>query len=119
MSVVAGVDFPTLVGEWQLANYLENLPGFTQAGRLRYRSWNFRSLYQANFPTLFAKPYPLTPDSTSGSYSRTGTLRGGSGRHVRYRLPAGAQGVGAVDREQWPGAPAGTANPRIAVVRIR
>jgi hypothetical protein len=120
VSVVAGVDFPTLVGEWQLANYLENLPGFTQAGRLRYRTWNFRSLYQANFPTLFAKPYPLTPDSTSGSYSRSGILRGGSGRHVRYKLAAGASGVTVqLTGSSGTGAPSGAAEPRFAVVRIR
>ena len=117
---MAGVDFPTLVGEWQLANYLENLPGFAQVGRLRYRTWNFRSLYQANFPTLFAKPYPLTPDSTAGSYSRTGTLRGGSGRHVRYRLAAGAAGVTVqLTGSNGNGAPSSTAEPRFAVVRIR
>ena len=120
VSAVAGVDFPTLVGEWQLANYLENLPGFAQVGRLRYRTWNFRSLYQANFPTLFAKPYPLTPDSTAGSYSRTGTLRGGSGRHVRYRLAAGAAGVTVqLTGSNGNGAPSSTAEPRFAVVRIR
>jgi|CXWL01.1.fsa_nt_gi hypothetical protein len=120
VSGVAGVDFPTLVGEWQMANYLENLPIFAQVGRLRYRSWNFRSLYQANFPTLYAKPYPLTPDSTAGSYSRTGTLRGGSGRHVRYKLAAGASGVTVqLTGSSGSGAPSSTVEPRFAVVRIR
>ncbi len=120
VSAVSGIDFPTLVGEWQMANYLENLPGFAQSGRLRYRTWNFRALYQANFPTLYAKPYPLTPDSTTGSYSRNGTLRGGSGRHVRYKLAAGASGVTVqLTGSSGSGAPSSTAEPRFAVVRIR
>ena len=36
-------DFGTLVGQWQLANYLENVPAFSDnetTGRLRYKSWN-------------------------------------------------------------------------------
>jgi len=119
VSGLVAVDFPTLVGEWQLANYLENLPGFPQAGRLRYRTWNLRSLYAANFPALFAKPYPLTPDSTSGSYARNGVLRGGSGRHVRFTLPAGAGGVTVQLTGSSGTAPSLTAEPRLAVVRIR
>lgn len=120
VSSVAAVDFPTLVGEWQAANYLENLPGFAQSGRLRYRSWNLRSLYAANFPTLYSKPYPLTPDSTSGSYSHNGTLRAGSGRHVRFRLPAGSTGV-TVRLTEGSGSqsPAAAAEPRFMVVRIQ
>lgn len=119
VSGLVAVDFPTLVGEWQLANYLENLGGFAQSGRLRYRSWNLRSLYAANSPALFAKPYPLTPDSTGGSYARNGTLRGGSGRHVRFKLAAGAAGVTVQLTGSSGGAPSQAAEPRFAVVRIQ
>ncbi len=120
VSGVAAVDFPTLVGEWQAANYLENLPGFAQVGRLRYRSWNLRSLYAANFPTLYSKPYPLTPDSTSGSYSHGGTLRAGSGKHVRFRLAAGSTGVTVRLTDGSSNTPPATAaEPRYMVVRIQ
>ncbi|MEP6590002.1 MAG: hypothetical protein ABJC19_02360 [Gemmatimonadota bacterium] len=116
----AGIPFSTLVGEWQMANYTDNLPGFPQVGRLRYRTWDFRGVFGRNSPAVFAKPYPLTPDSTSGSYSRSGTLRGGSGRHVRFKLPAGSPGVTV----RLAGSTAGTRVndailPRIAVVRIQ
>lgn len=112
--------FPSLVGEWQLANYTENLPGFSQTGRLRYRTWDFRGTFSRNSPAIFAKPYPLTPDSTSGNYTRNGTLRGGSGKHVRFKLPAGSVGVTV----RLAGSTVGTrvndaALPRIAVVRIQ
>jgi hypothetical protein len=78
-------DFPTLVSQWQLANYLDNLPNFTPASdRLQYTSIDFRTLYQQAFDVgIFDKPYPLTPDVMDGSsYDHSGTLRGGSGRHL-------------------------------------
>ncbi len=90
---LTGVNFPTLVGEWQLTNWTDNLPGFSQTGLLSYSSWNFRGTFAANFPTVFSKVFPLTPDSTTGAYSHPGTLRAGSGRTVRYPLPAGSSGV--------------------------
>lgn len=93
ISQVTGVDFPVLVGEWQLANWTDDLPGFPQDGILTYRTWNFRHTFAVNFPVLFSKVFPLTPDSTSGALSHSGILRAGSGRTVRYRLPAGSPGV--------------------------
>ncbi|HEY3012207.1 MAG TPA: hypothetical protein VGJ36_05640 [Gemmatimonadales bacterium] len=111
-----GVSFSTLVGEWQLTNYLDDLPGFSQpAERLRYKTWNFRAVADSN-----AIPFPLIPDSTSGvGYTHTGVLRAGSGRHVRV---VQAPGAGAVDLQLT--GPTGTAlpnsiAPRIALVRIR
>jgi hypothetical protein len=93
-----GVGMSDLVPPWQLANYLDNLPGFVPSDpRLAYPSWDFRYIYDtlnAQRPDLVTRPYPLVPDSTTGSYSRTGTLRGGSGRHLRVIQ---APGAGAVD----------------------
>jgi hypothetical protein len=111
-----GVDFSILVGEWQLANYLSDLPGFTPAGgRLHYKNWNFRELAEVN-----SIPFPLDPDSTSGAgYLHSGTLRAGSGRHVRV-----VQTPGAASVDMQLTSPSGTAltssiKPRIALVRIR
>lgn len=120
VATATGQIFSNMVGEWLLANYTDNLPGFTQTGRLRYRTWDFRGVFSRNSPAIFAKPYPLTPDSTAGSYSRSGTLRGGTGRFVRFKLPAGS--VGATIR--LAGSTVGTrvndaVLPRIAVVRIQ
>jgi hypothetical protein len=112
-----GVDFPTLVTEWQMANYLDDLPGFTEpTGRLRYKSWNFRAIAAAN-----SRPYPLAPDSTkTGAYQHAGFLRTGSGRHVRIIQPSSSGGVDflltATDSTMaLPDAVA----PRIGLVRIR
>jgi hypothetical protein len=111
-----GVDFSILVGQWQLTNYLDDLPGFSApTDRLRYKSWNFREVADLN-----AIPFPLAPDSTSGlGYSHTGVLRAGSGRHIRV-----VQAPGAVAVDLQVTDPSGTAlpssiDPRIALVRIR
>ena len=70
---------------------------------------------------MFAKPYPLTPLVTSdGQVTLSGTLRGGSGVHLRVVQPpssaevqlrlSGGDGLTPVSA---------AAQPRIALVRIR
>jgi hypothetical protein len=120
ISQVTGVDFPILVGEWQMANWTDGLTGFPQDGLLAYRTWNFRDVFAANFPAVFSKIFPLTPDSTTGAYSHPGVLPAGSGRTVRYLLPAGSPGAtirmaGTVNG----GALTSTIVPRLAVVRVQ
>ena len=111
-----GENFSKLVGEWQLANYLDDLPGFAEpTGRLRYRTWNFRQQAAAD-----GIPYPLAPDSTSGvDYSHSGVLRAGSGRHVRVVQAAGAASVDLTLTTPTGAALSSTLEPRIALVRVR
>jgi hypothetical protein len=111
-----GVDFSTLVGEWQLANYVDDLPGFSaDSPRLSYTSWNFREVAAGQ-----GREFPLVPDNTDGTaYGHSGTLRAGSGHHVLLVQQPGAP---AVDLRLT--GPAGAALPasivpRIALVRIR
>ena len=111
-----GADFSTMVGEWQLANYLDDLPGFTASSdRLRYKSWDFRAVAAS-----LQQGYPLQPDSTDGvSYEHTGTLRAGSGHHILVVQPPGAGPVDLlVEGDAGVALPA-TIQPRIALVRIR
>jgi hypothetical protein len=122
VEAATGVDFPTLVSQWQMANYVTDLPGFTPSSdRLRYTSFDLRGLYAANFPAVFAKPYPLTPDSTrTGLYNQTGVLRGGSGRHVRIIQTVGSGEVAFILTDGAGSIPlASTVAPRIALVRVR
>jgi hypothetical protein len=122
VEAVTGEDFPTLVSQWQMANYVTNLPGFTpSSNRLAYTSFDLRALYAANSPAVFEKPYPLTPDSTrTGTYDRTGVLRGGSGRHVRIIQTVGSGEVAFVLTDGAGSIPlASTVVPRIALVRVR
>ncbi len=125
VTAATGVPFPTLIGEWQLANYLDDLPGFTPANpRLQYASWNFRQVYdglhQAS-PGTFPLSYPLVPDSTSGaSYARSGSLRAGSGRHLLVVQPpsAGTVDLRLLDTD-GASAVADSVQPRVGLARIR
>jgi hypothetical protein len=111
-----GVDFSILVGQWQLANYLDHLPGFTEpTGRLQYKSWNFREVADSN-----AVPFPLVPDNTDGtSYTHSGLLRAGSGRHILVTQAAGAGPVDLKVTSPTGGALSNSIKPRVALVRIR
>jgi len=124
VAAATGVAFSTLVPEWQLANYLDNLPGFTpQSTRLQYDSWNFRNTFASlnqQAPGTFPRPYPLVPDqSANGTYTRTGTLRSGSGRHIIVTQDASADSLEFLFRNGT-GAPLSSAiAARYGVVRIR
>jgi hypothetical protein len=111
-----GADFSTLVGEWQLANYLDDLPGFTDpTSRLSYTSWNFRDEAAAE-----GFSFPLVPDSTSGvDYIHSGVLRAGSGRHVRVVQDPGAPAVDLAVTGPDSTALSATLVPRVALVRVR
>jgi hypothetical protein len=81
--------FDRLIGEWQLANFLEDHPDFeelTAGTRFRYTSWDIREVF-ASFnqqdPSEFRSVYPVEPDVFTGAdYVRNGVLRAGSGQHL-------------------------------------
>jgi hypothetical protein len=88
--------FDRLIGEWQLANYLDDHPDFeelTAGTRFRYNSWSLREVF-ASFnqesPDLFPSAFPLEPDVVDGDYVRTGILRAGSGQHLLVEQAASA-----------------------------
>ena len=118
VEAVTGASLSVIIPEWQMTNYLDDLPDFDQpSSRLRYKTWNFRSAADS-----IGRPfYPLVPDLISESgYTHTGVLRAGSGRHVRVSQSAGGA---AVDLQLT--SPSGeepvatTVRPRIGLVRIR
>ncbi len=125
----SGESFSTLVTQWQLANYLDNLmldatTPFTPASdRLLYLTIDLRDQFgqfHDQRPNDFPRPYPLVPDSTkTGAYTRTGTLRQGSGRHVRIIQSAGAAGVQFLLASPTGSAVSATAVPRVGLVRVR
>lgn len=124
---VTETPFDRLVGEWQLANYLEDHPDFadlTAGTRLGYSSWSLRGIF-ASFneedPQQFPSAYPLEPDLFTGDeYVRTGVLRAGSGRHLRvgHQASAGALDLRLANSD---GADALTpdVSPRTVVLRLR
>jgi hypothetical protein len=123
VQAATGAAMSELIPLWQLSNYLDNLPGFAPADpRLQYLSWDFRYVYDtlnAQRPDLIPREYPLRPDSTTGSYSRTGTLRGGSGRHLRVLQAANAGAIDLVLARKSGDAFPNDRGVRFGVVRIR
>lgn len=116
--------FDNLVGEWHLANYLGHLPGFTPANsRLKYTSWNWRVTFAGlrdQSPIQYPRTFPLVPDSTRGSYDHSGTLRGGSGRHLRLTLAGGGDPIDVrLSDAAGSGPPAASLEARVAIARIR
>ena len=123
VEAVTGVDFPGLVGQWQLANYLDDLPGFAPGSdRLQYTSINFRVLFQSLFDNGDVdKPYPLTPDvAGTAPYTTTGTLHAGSGHHVDIVQPASSGEMTILVTASAGSTPlSASVKPRIALARIR
>jgi hypothetical protein len=84
VSAVFGRPWDELLGEWSLALYLDDRPGFTSVNpRLRMPSWNMPSLYQGmaqDFPATYTQVPPLRPrDVTYGAFEITvPTVGGGS-----------------------------------------
>jgi hypothetical protein len=118
VSTVTSVDFPTLVGEWQLANYTTSLSGVSDsASRLRYKSWDLRAIFVAATGS-----YPLQPDTVAAagpSYAHTGVLREGSGRHLRIVQGASGPAVGITFTGSNGAVVSSNMVPRFAVTRIR
>ena len=111
-----GTQFSVLAPEWQMTNYLDDLPGFSPtSARLRYKMWNFRSAADS------LGHFFLTPDSTTGpGYTHSGVLRAGSGRHVLVTQLADGVPVDLRLTDPSGTAPvSSTVDPRIGLVRIR
>ena len=67
-NLVARVGRPweEILGEWSLAMYLDDYPGFVSLNntRLTFPSWNLRAIFAGlnqDFPTTFNVAYPLVP----------------------------------------------------------
>ena len=122
-----GTPFDRLLGEWQLANYLEGHPDFddlTEGTRFGYTSWSLRDVF-ASFnqedPETFPSPYPLEPDVFTGDdYVRNGVLRAGSGLHLLVEQPAAGAALDLqLTRPDGTNALAPDAVPRTVVLRLR
>lgn len=125
VAAVTGQPFETLVAEWILAVYTDDLAGFNALSpRLHYNSWGFRAVFQNNCcapDKPFALAYPFTPVSASAMpFSRSGTLRGGSGKHFSLVLSAGTAAVDVLLARVAGGAELDPAlDARLSIVRIR
>jgi hypothetical protein len=121
-----GMSLDRLIGEWQLANYLDDQPDFdalTTGTRFGYGSWRLREVFGSfhqQDPARFPRAYPLAPDVlTGGDYLRDGVLRPGSGPHLLVGQPDSAPvDLLLTARDGTTGLPAAAA-PRAIVLRLR
>lgn len=115
VSARTGRPFAEMVSEWQLANFLDDLPGFTpESPHLSYINLNLRTTLAQVFPV-----FPLRPDTADGGYTRSGMLRAGSARHILVIQPPSSGPVTvSVTAPDGTALPAGL-SPRVAVARIR
>jgi hypothetical protein len=121
-----GTSFDRLIGEWQLANYLEDRPDLeelTAGTRFGYVSWRLRDVFGSfhqQDPVRFPQAYPLQPDIlTGGDYVKDGVLRPGSGPHLLVGQPDSAPvDLLLTASDGMTGLPAAAA-PRSIVLRLR
>jgi len=120
---VTGESFATMVPEWLMSTYLDDGPDlpFEPTGRLRYFSWGLRSIWLNPLnDQFFHQTYPVVPDAIAAGYSRTGTLRGGSGRH--FLITQLANGA-AIDMQVLKSTAGAQLDPlleaRFGIVRVR
>ena len=121
---VTGAPFATTVGEWALANWASDLPGFTAPTALKYKKWAFRTAY----PALRAKcgatippSFPLVATADAGrSINLSGTIVSGSGAAYQRALQApGAAGFTILFSDGTGAQLKTTVVPRLNVLRIR
>jgi hypothetical protein len=122
-SAAGGTPFPTIVERWALANYVSDLPGFTAPAELQYKSWSFRTTFaslNSQLPSIFKKPFPLTPPVTAGSaVSLSGTLHAGSANYALAFQRPSAPGFDLLFSGPNGAALQGSLDPRLNIIRIR
>ncbi|NOT10052.1 MAG: hypothetical protein HOP28_17805 [Gemmatimonadales bacterium] len=94
VQAATGASFATMVPQWLMASYLDDGNDLPEeaTGRLRLKSWGLRAIWTnpANQKVNNGpfEGFPLLPETISGVFSRSGVLRGGSGRHFRVTQPS-------------------------------
>jgi hypothetical protein len=127
VSQQTGAQFSQIDPEWLLSIYLDDLAGFTPAStRLELTSWGLRAVWTNPANQSTANPpgpfdgFPLEPDETKGTYSHSGTLRAGSGRHLKLVQDPNGPGI---DVQLVKNAEGAVIDPtlvaRLAIARVR
>lgn len=98
LTAVTGASFSAMIPEWLMAAYLDDGPDLPAepTGRLRFKSWGYRTIWTNPLnqePNGPFSGFPMVPDVISGTYSRTGNVKAGSGRHFLVTQAASASAI--------------------------
>ena len=117
-----GRSWEEIVGEWSLAMYLDDRPGFVSLNpRLHMPSWNMPSIYHGmatDFPQTYTQTPPLRPRAVGfGTFEVTVPTVGGSA-FALFELSGQATGRQMIELLGTTGSPL-SPNLRIALVRLQ
>ncbi len=123
IAAVTGGNVATMLPEELMAAYLDDGADLPEepTGLLRFKSWGLRSIWLDprnvnNFPAGF----PIIPDAVGADFSRSGTLRAGSGHHFLVTQGANGAAIDAQVLKNSDGSPLDpTLQGRYGVVRIK
>ena len=122
LSARVGRPWEEFLGEWSLAMYLDDLPGFTSVNnpRLTFPSWNLRSVFAGlnqDFPGTFNVAYPLVPRNVSfGDFDVT-VVRLAGGSFAMFQLTGQQAGRQLIQLLNPNGGDPGS-RLRVAIVRL-
>jgi hypothetical protein len=123
VAAAGNTPFASLLGCWGLALYVADLPALTPEAELSYTHWRLRTTYDSlhvHDGGTFARDFPLVPASaSSGSFAVSGTVSSGSGSYVDLVLAPGQPSFMVTFTEPGGLALSGSANPQLAIVRLR
>jgi hypothetical protein len=114
-----------MIPQWLMALYLDDGPDLPaeSTGRLRYKSWGLRAIWtnpQNQAPSGPFNGFPLVPPVVGGTFSHSGTLRGGSGKHFLVIQQANGVAIDMLAVRSAANDPIDPlVQPRLGVVRIR
>jgi len=117
-----GRSWEELIGEWSLAMYLDDLPGFAPAGpRVTFPSWNMSSVFagmRADFPSTYPRAYPLEPRPLTFGGFEISIPTIGAGSFTMVNLSGGTAERQLLELVSTTGGPP-PPNLRVAIARIR
>jgi hypothetical protein len=120
-----GSTMATMIPQWLMALYLDDGTDLPEeaTGRLRYKSWGLRAIWtnpQNQAPNGPFNGFPLVPPLVAGTFSHSGTLRGGSGKHFLVVQQANGLAIDMLAVRTAANDPIDPLlQPRLGVVRIR
>jgi hypothetical protein len=122
LTAATGRSFSSLLAEWAMTIWVDDLPGFAAPPNLQLASWNLRTVYQSlhdQAPADFNLPFPVVPATGDGSEAVvTGELRSGSSQFLTVTQGAGGAAFLLTLRPASGGSMPGNRGSQLAVIRL-